>query len=290
MKYQFDIAVSIVAYKNDPEVINAAIRSCLDTELEVRVLVIDNSPTDSLKEHLPEDTRVNYTFNQRNVGFGKAHNQAILQFAGTSKYFLALNPDVYFDNNVLATLFGYLERHPGVGVISPKVCYPDGKLQTSRRLLPSPADLLIRRLPFGSTVFGKRTRVNEYVGCDADAVVEVPFLLGCFLLFRTSVLEHTGLFDARYFMYLEDVDICRRISRHAAVVYHGQTQIFHYYQRASSKELRLLLIHTASLVKYFNKWGWLRDSEREEINSQAIILAKLQGEPDNQQRIQHAKV
>lgn len=272
--YKYDIAASIVAYKNNPVIVNNAIKSFLDTNLEVAILIIDNSPTDTLKESLVQDERVFYKFNGNNVGFSKAHNQGIRFFKDLCKYFLVLNPDVYFNGTTLSTLYSYLEIHSDTGLIAPKVLYPNGDIQTSRRLIPSPIDLFIRRLPFVKSLFSKRTELNEYSNCDSNAIIEVPFLLGCFMLFRTSAIDKIGMFDERYFVYLEDVDICRRIGTKYKVVYHGQTKIYHLYQRASSNSFYMLLLHTVSMVKYFNKWGWLYDEERKKINRQAIALVQ----------------
>ncbi|MBC5992115.1 glycosyltransferase family 2 protein [Pontibacter cellulosilyticus] len=270
--YKYDIAASIVAYKNNHDIINAAVRSFLDTNLEVAILIIDNSPSDILKQELINDERVFYRFNGNNVGFSKAHNQGIQHFKDICKYFLVLNPDVYFDGITLSTLYNYLESHPDTGLIAPKVLYPNGDIQTSRRLIPSPIDLFIRRMPFGKSLFSKRTDLNEYSNCDHNAVIEVPFLLGCFMLFRTSAINEVGMFDERYFVYLEDLDICRRFTTKYKVIYYGQAKIYHLYQRASSKHLSMLMLHTVSMVKYFNKWGWISDKERKKINKKAVAL------------------
>lgn len=278
--YQYDIAASIVAYESDPVILNSAIHSFLDTELSVSILIVDNSSTNYLENTLPIDPRVKYIHNDSNVGFSKAHNQAIRYFKNNSKYFLVLNPDVYFDNTTLKSLYDYLENNPEAGLIAPRVLYPTGDIQTSRRLIPSPLDLIIRRIQLGKLFFPDRSMTNEYQTVDPKSIIEAPFLLGCFLLFRTSVLNKVGLFDERFFVYLEDVDFCRRVNKHAKVVYYGKSHIYHLYQRASSKNFKMFVLHTISMIKYFNKWGWFNDPEREEINSSAIALMQLDKEKE----------
>jgi GT2 family glycosyltransferase len=276
--HKYDIAASIVAYQNDPAIINQAIENFLNTTLKVSLLIIDNSPTDSLKELLVQDPRLSYVFNNSNVGFGKAHNQGIRHFANTCKYYLVLNPDVYFSSSTLIDLFCYIENYPEVGLIAPRILYPNGDLQTSRRLIPSPVDLIIRRTPLASKLFRQRTELNEYQSSDPKGILEVPFLLGCFLLFRMGTLKKAGLFDERYFMYLEDLDICRRMAKYGSVVYHGHTSIYHIYQRDSTKSLQMLIHHISSMIKYFNKWGWFGDNERATINYIATELTQIEAE------------
>jgi GT2 family glycosyltransferase len=278
----YDIAASIVVYKNDPAILNQAIESFLNTPLEVSLLIIDNSPTDSLKELLVQDPRISYVFNNNNVGYSKAHNQGIRHFADTCKYFLVLNPDVYFSSSTLSNLYHYLEDHPKAGLVAPRILYPNGDLQTSRRLIPNPIDLMLRRVPVVNKLFKKRTELNEFQASDPKGIMEVPFVLGCFLLFRMDTLNKTGLFDERYFMYLEDLDICRRLAMHTQVVYNGQSYIYHFYQRDSSKNLKMFLHHIVSMIKYFHKWGWFNDTERAAINSRAIEFVQIA--PKEEQR------
>ncbi|WP_299824544.1 glycosyltransferase family 2 protein [uncultured Pontibacter sp.] len=276
--YTYDIAASIVAYKTAPAIINKAIYSFLQTELHVAILIIDNSPTNILYQDLLKDDRVTYIFNNKNVGFSKAHNQGINYFRNKTKYFLVLNPDVYFEGSVLTDLFEYMEANADTGLIAPKVLYPNGRNQISRRLIPSPIDLIVRRLPLGNKLFHKRARTNEYLDAQSHQILEVPFLLGCFMFLRATALAKSGLFDERYFVYLEDLDLCRRMNKHYKVVYHGQSKIYHIYQRDSSKNLKMLFLHTISMIKYFNKWGWLSDADRKEMNYRALALVNAKEE------------
>lgn len=272
--HKFDIAASIVAFKNNSTVINAAIKSFLQTPLDVCLLVIDNSPTNKLKDLIIKDHRITYVHNQYNVGFGKAHNQAIRQYSDICKYYLVLNPDVYFSTDTLIQLYNYLESSSSIGLIAPRVLYPNSERQTSCRLIPTPFDLLIRRVPLGKRLFKKRVQINEFLNHEPESIMEAPFLLGCFMLFRMDTLNKAGLFDERYFMYLEDLDICRRINRYAKVVYYGPAFIFHLYERASTKNLNMFASHVVSMIKYFNKWGWFNDMEREVVNQKVIKHSK----------------
>ena len=90
-------------------------------------------------------------------------------------------------------------------------------------------------------------------------VMDVPYLSGCFMLFRTSALKRVGLFDERFFMYPEDIDITRRMNAEFRTVFFPGATIVHDHARQSYKSAKLLLVHVVNTVKYFNKWGWIRD-------------------------------
>src|SRR5437879_4104802 len=116
----YDITGSIVVYRNPVVQIRAAIASFLNTQLSVKLYVIDNSPDDGVRE-LYWDERVVYVFNGRNLGFGAAHNIAMKASLGEANYHLVLNPDVYFEGGVLEGLLDFVRMRPDIGVIMPKI-------------------------------------------------------------------------------------------------------------------------------------------------------------------------
>jgi GT2 family glycosyltransferase len=272
-----NINVSIVLFKNDQDLVKKAIYSCVNSVLINRIYLIDNSPTDMLSCLATLDSKIEYIFNNANLGFGKAHNIALKRSIEENiPYHLVLNPDVYFEGGVLEELYNFMESDPDVGLVMPKVLYPDGTLQYLCKLLPTPLDLFGRRfLNFGpfKKIVEKRNEIYELRFTGYDKIMEVPYLSGCFMFIRTEVLKKVGLFDERFFMYLEDTDLSRRIHRVAKTVYYPYVYIYHEYGKGSYKSLKLLYYHIKSAIKYFNKYGWLFDKEREEINRK--ILEKL---------------
>ncbi len=184
--------ISIVLYKNPIAQLEKAIESALNTDLDVRLYLIDNSPTDFLKGLSKFDSRIVYIFNNANLGFGKAHNIAIRKSLEENvPYHLVLNPDVYFEKGVLEKLYNFMEENKDVGLIMPKVLYPDGKIQYVCKLLPTPIDLFRRRfLNFGifKNVIEKRNYVYELRFTGYNKIMNVPFVSGCFMFIRTSVL------------------------------------------------------------------------------------------------------
>jgi GT2 family glycosyltransferase len=272
-----NINVSIVLFKNDQDLVKKVIYSCVNSVLINRIYLIDNSPTNILSCLASLDSRIEYMFNSANLGFGKAHNIALKRSIEENiPYHLVLNPDVYFEGGVLEELYHFMESNPNVGLVMPKVLYPDGTLQYLCKLLPTPLDLFGRRfLNFGpfKKIVEKRNEIYELRFTGYDKIMEAPYLSGCFMFTRTEVLKKVGLFDERFFMYLEDTDLSRRIHRVAKTVYYPYVYIYHEYGKGSYKSLKLLYYHIKSAIKYFNKYGWFFDKEREEINRK--ILEKL---------------
>jgi len=265
------INASIVLYHNKKQQLEQAISSFLNTNLEVNLYLIDNSNNDDLKELASIDKRIEYIFNNANLGYGKAHNIAMRKSIDENiAYHIVLNPDIYFDNGVLEELFEYMENNNDVGHIMPKVLYPDGELQYLTKLLPSPADLIFRRfLPFEKwkekKSFKYELRFSGY-----NQIANVPYLSGCFMFLRTKALENVGMFDERFFMYPEDIDLTRRIHKKYKTLYYPEVSIVHEHEKASFKSLKMMKIHMWNMIKYFNKWGWFFDSERKKFNEQIL--------------------
>lgn len=271
----YELSASIVTYENDKDILGKAIDSFLRSGLKTHLYVVDNSPTDVLKNTCARGD-VEYIFNNANLGFGSGHNLALRLALGKSKYHLILNPDIYFGSGVLEKLFQYMENHEDIGLIAPKICYFDGSPQYLCKLLPSPLDLFLRRI--GPAVFKKifRRRLDDYElkFTGYDKIMNVPHLSGCFMFLRTNIFKRVEFFDERFFMYLEDVDFSRRIHRHYRTVYFPEAIIYHDYKKGSYNSLKHFQYHIFSAVKYFNKWGWFFDKERRTINSRALSYLK----------------
>lgn len=259
----------IVAYDNPLTMLKAAVKSVLQESTEINELFfIDNSPTDRLRPHFEISTH--YLFNDKNLGFGKGNNIAMrYSIADDIDYHLLVNPDVYFDGGVIKELKEFMDANPDIGLVMPKITYPDGSMQYLCKLLPTPFDLIGRRFfswgPFKKYV-DKRNDVFELRGLCYEKQVDVPVLSGSFMMIRTSVLKEVGLFDERYFMYLEDFDLCRRIGEVSRTTYYPKVSIVHEYKKGSYFNRRLFKHHVISALKYFNKWGWCFDKKRVKRN------------------------
>lgn len=266
------VSGSIVLYKSTEDVVQA-IQSFLNSPLTLKLYLIDNSPTNALQITLRQillNNRVEYIFNHSNMGYGAAHNIAIRKsLAEGYQYHFVLNPDVYFESEVISSICNYIEANPDVGLVMPKILYDNGELQYLCKLLPTPFDLFFRRfLP--DSFINKRTDTYELRQTGYNTIMEVPFLSGCFMALRKEAIEQCGMFDERFFMYGEDIDFSRRIHQKFRTIFYPHVSIVHGYEASSYKSLKMLKIHAVNIIRYFNKWGWWFDDERKEINKKII--------------------
>jgi hypothetical protein len=267
--YQYDVTASIVVYKTNPLELEHAIRSLLNCSLRTKIVIVDNSPIEEL-DSFCRDLGTEYLYTGKNLGFGAAHNVAFKRFP-RSTYHLVLNPDVQFGHRVLEELVNFLELNESVGLVMPRVVYPNGSPQNLCKRLPTPFDIVSRRLFPGLLQRFFRSRMSSFELSDMDMnkVLSVPYLSGCFMLLRRKALQEVGLFDERFFMYFEDLDLTRRIKERYNTVYYPRTSIIHRHEKGSYKSVWLLFCGIRSAIRYFNKWGWVWDRDRFRIN-QAI--------------------
>lgn len=261
--------VSIVLYRPDWEQVSALTHALLQSQRVNRVYWIDNSP--QAAEQLPlRSERIQYQHNSTNLGYGVAHNIAIREsIYDNISFHLVINPDIILDAKELDRMLDFVSQNPLVGSLMPKVTYPNGQLQYLCKLLPTPLDVFGRRfLPASWTA--RRNHRYEMRASGYDKIMNIPYLSGCFMLLRTEAVKQARLFDERFFMYPEDMDLTRRIHRNYLTVYFPHATIIHNHEKASYKSLKMLWIHMVNMCRYFNKWGWFRDKERQLFNDTAI--------------------
>jgi GT2 family glycosyltransferase len=266
------IIASIVIYKPPKKdlqtVVTRAANSIVDT-----IYIVDNAPNDNFKEFAQSlSEKVVYIQGYGNIGYGAAHNIAIkASIAQRSKYHLVLNPDVEFEQDVVEKLVEFMDDNPIVGLVMPKILYPNGDIQHLCKLLPTPADLIFRRfLAFTSWAKKRKEKYELQTMNYEQAHFDIPSLSGCFMLFNTEVLEKIMGFDDRYFLYMEDTDLCRRAHQVSKTAFYPAVSVVHNYAKGSYKNYKLLRYHICSAVKYFNKWGWFFDAARKKVNKKML--------------------
>jgi len=267
------INVSIVLYNNNLEKVKPLIDILKKSRAVNRIFLIDNSHK---TQQGFENLDVTYIFNDKNVGYGRGHNIAFKQTIcdNDAAYHLAINADIAFEPQILDEIVGYMQENQDVGSLMPKVFYPNGKIQYLCRLLPDPMDLIIRRfLP--KSMMKSRVERLEMRNTDYNHIINVPHISGCFMMLRTDILKKIGLFDERYFLYLEDIDLTRRIQHTSRTIFYPKVSIMHEHRQGSYSSFRLLIVHIISAIRYFNKWGWwFKDKERKAINERTISEAQ----------------
>lgn len=258
---------SIVLYNTPFKEVELVVATLRQSALVQKIFLLDNSPkADARFTKLP----VTYIFNDKNLGYGAAHNIALRQsLQEKMPYHLVLNADIQFDADILAKMKHFMDKNAHIGLLMPKVFYPDGKIQYLCKLIPTPLDLFGRRfLP--RKWMQKRVEHFELRQFGYDKTMDVPYLSGCFMLLRSEALQKVGLFDERFFMYPEDIDLTRRIREHYRTVFYPKVSVIHNHAQGSYKDKKLLWIHIINLIKYFNKWGWWCDKKRKQINKETI--------------------
>lgn len=203
-----------------------------------------------------------------NNGYGGGHNIAIKRaISAGSKFHLVVNPDVWFPKETISGLIQYMNDNPDVGQAMPRILFPDGSIQRVAKLLPTPVDMF-GRMCLPDFIIRKRNNRFELTNLDYSKVQDAPYLSGCFMFFKLEFLKEIGLFDERFFMYAEDIDVTRRMHSSHRTVLLPNYIAYHKFNRESRRSPKLFIIHIINIILYFNKWGWFFDPERNRINKQ----------------------
>lgn len=269
----YDFTACIVTYNTPINNLEEIIKCFQKIKLNFKLWISDNSEVNALKNLFKkiDDTRIEYIFNNSNKGFGAGHNVIINKLISNpeiSEFHLIINADILFEEKTVEKIVAYMKKHKKIGQIGPKIKDFDGEFNYTCRLFPTPVNLIFRRfLPFKNVV-KKMDYDYEMRWANFNEIMEVPILSGCFIFVRTSVFKKIGGFDERFFMYMEDYDLCRRIGKKYKVVYYPEAEIFHEHGKASYKSKKMMMFHIKSAIKYFNKWGWFFDKERKIKNDE----------------------
>ena len=271
----YDLITSVVLYNSDYSDIEKYIAQYFEKNVNQKLVFVDNSEEDKIREYINDIVGINkydidYIFSGDNLGYGKGNNVAINKYVGQGKYFLISNLDIEFSIESIKQLIEQADMIGEFGVLMPKISYRSGENQYLCKLLPTPMNLFGRRfLKFMKKHIEKENKTYEYRFTNYDIDMEVPYLSGCFMFTKYENLINENGFDKRYFMYLEDTDLSRRMFKYKNY-YIANIEVFHDFKKESHKSKKMTLAHMKSAVQYFNKWGWLFDKERKKINKEMI--------------------
>ena len=273
----YDFTACIVTYNTDQKELTQIIGCFQKTKLKFKLWISDNSEKDTLRNFIKNfsDDRIEYIFNNSNNGFGSGHNIVLKKlmddnFKEKAEFHIILNADITFEENTIEKMIDYMRKNPEIGQIGPKIYESSGEINKSCRLLPTPLNLIFRRFFPIKSIVDKMDYNYEMRWCDYNSIMEVPILSGCLMFIRTDILKNVGMFDTRYFMYMEDYDLCRRIGQKYKVIFYPEVKIIHKHGKASYKTRKMMIAHINSAIKYFNKWGWIFDKERKTRNKECI--------------------
>ena len=276
-----DLSIIILNYKQKG-LVKQCIRGILQSniKLDYEIIVVDNNSGDGCLEMVREyflDDKTNAATaatlgregkpgiktaaSEKNGGFASGNNLGIKKAEG--KYIMIINPDIAVTEGVVEKLYNFLETAAAAGIVGPKLINPDGSTQFSCRRYPSYLIPIYRRTFLGRLPFARR-QLDNFLMMEQDHQknMKVDWLFGACLFIKKNFLDKVGFFDERFFMYFEDLDLCRRFwEKGYEVWYLADAEMVHYHQRLSagsnlffsifSKATR---IHIMSGIKYFAKY------------------------------------
>jgi GT2 family glycosyltransferase len=249
-----DVTISIVNYCQK-DLLDRCLKSIAAQQLPSnwRKVVVDNNSIDGSAEMVAREyPSVGLIRLDRNVGFAGGHNVAYSQT--NSPIFIVLNPDVKVLPSSLEVLVETFERFPKAAIVGPKLLNPDGSLQFSARRFYDWRTVLGRRLPFPG---GKKlSDLHLMKDMDQSTMRCVDWVVGAAMGVRRSAFDGKELFDTRYKLYFEDVDLCYFAHKRGwDVLYCPQSKMIHDHQRTSAKAIlsSALINHFVSWIKFYLK-------------------------------------
>lgn len=243
---------SIVTYNNISTIAKTLETLFDETQnIDFKLYVVDNGSTDGTPEYIEKNfSQVSVIRSEKNVGFGAGHNIVINSI--DSSYHAIINPDIVLQENAIKKMVDYMEENTDIGLLSPRICFPDGRDQILGKRNPQLKYLVASRLRGDEP--SKLLREYAMLDCDLSKPVRIENATGCFMLLRTDLLKKIGGFDEGYFMYFEDADLARRVNEVSKCVYYPNAIVNHVWGRESKRNLKLMCVHIDSMCRYFRKW------------------------------------
>lgn len=259
------VSASIVTYHTPLDELKRAIEFARRSIIW-RLYIIDNSRSEQIRELCEKARDIVKYIPSENLGYGAGHNKAMKDtWAFRTTYHIVMNSDIECPPEAVEKLADYLDEHLRVVSIQPRIVNEDGSLQYTVRRLPTPLDVFGRRfLPKWMMKKRNDRYLLRYI--DHDRAFDVPYHQGSFMFFRADTWDYIDGFDTRFFMYPEDIDFTRRLHNLGRTIYWPGVTVVHRHRAASYHSLRMLWIHCVNMVRYFNKWGWWNDPDRDRLN------------------------
>ena len=282
-----DLSVVVVNY-NTGRYLAGCLRSAAEGAGDARleVVVVDNASTDgSARQAIEANPSVQLIENTENRGFAAAANQGIR--ATSAPFVFLLNPDAEI---VAGTLGGFLKvarDRPGAGAIGPIVRDPDGSIYPSARRVPTVTQAIGHSFlgPFVANPFSRAYTLADW---DRRTERSVDWVSASCVLLRRQALDQVGVFDERFFMYVEDVDLCTRLRKRGwDVLFSPELEVVHIggVSTGGYRSRRMVKEHSNSIYKYFAKWrspGW-----RAALRPVAWLVLRLRAEVVYRRGSQH---
>lgn len=248
MNHKDEIAILIVTH-NHKDFIKKLMDSLEKFEYN-NVFICDAASSDNTLQILKESKFKDKILAKSKLeSFSKNNNDLIRHFKLSSKYFLLLNPDLYFEEDFISKLYITAESNPNYGIIAPEIHYPDGRLQVTWKKFPSVIQVLKKRIGFSSIKNESQMLKGEIDWC----------LGACMLIKKKFLKKNSTLLDERYRLYCEDVDICFEVHQKGLkVIGHKDAIAYHFLNELSSKKIfsKYNYWNICSIFKFALKWNY----------------------------------
>jgi N-acetylglucosaminyl-diphospho-decaprenol L-rhamnosyltransferase len=249
-----DVSIIILSW-NVRELLRACLQSLPREKPSTEIIVVDAASADGsaamVRAEFPQAALIAST---ENLGYSRGNNLGLARARG--RYLFVLNPDTVVQPGALAAMCGYMDAHPQVGVLGPRLVFPDGSVQPTRRRFPTLATAF-----FESTwlqPLAPKSLLRRYFAEDlpADEAHPVDWLVGAALLVRHAAYAQVGGLDEGFFMYSEELDWQRRLqSAGWQCVYFPPASVVHYEARSSTQVPAATHIRfNTSKVRYYRKY------------------------------------
>ena len=274
MTDNIDLSIVIVSY-NSSRVLPRCLSSIIEhTRAPHEIIVADNASSDGTPDMVDRDfPTVRVVRRARNDGLSAAINDGVA--ASRGMYIAQLNPDIYASEDALTPLVDFLRAHTDAGIVAPKLLDDDGSLQLSCRRFPGYSAAIFNRYSLLTRVLPGNRFSKGYLMSDYDhaSIRDVDWVSGAALVLPRAVFDRVGGWDAGFFMFNEDVDLCRRVhDARYRVVYNPTVALHHTIGVSAHASAKLIVERHRSIWRYYRKH--LRGNRAQDAVTAAGIAAR----------------
>ena len=266
MKYDVAI-ITVSTNKLDEECLSSVAKVMAASPLKMQFVVVDNASTvfDARARVLRHVKDAIVVLRGDNHGFGRSCNRGAQEVE--ADYYFFLNPDTRIDDvQAIDRLYAFMKQHPKTGIVAPRIRYMDGRVQETCRRFPAwHMPLMQRTRLFGQKRIEAHRKQFLMEDFSHDRRRMVDWVQGSAFMIEAPLYNKLGGFDDRFFMYFEDIDLCRRVWKEGRPVYYlPEAELFHAYGKESAKINNVVegffrnhktRVHIWSWLKYTLKWG-----------------------------------
>jgi N-acetylglucosaminyl-diphospho-decaprenol L-rhamnosyltransferase len=241
------VSIIIVSYNSEEFIFNC-ISSVLKFIPNEEVIVLDNCSVDKTVNKLEHfAAKIKLIKSSENLGFSKGSNKAVDQSSG--EYLFFLNPDTRIEGNVLKPLLAFYKANPKCGIVAPKLIMPNNEIQPSVSSLPTISNA------FGEFILGKANSYSQFIPQGLEPT-EVEAVYGAAILIRKELFLKVGGFDEKFFLYYEDLDLCRKIKKIGKKIYYYPKVAVWHLVGGTKSVINKYDLNVESSLKYHGRFSF----------------------------------